>query len=484
MNPLRSVRGRLALALLVVVAGALGIVYVIVVPTTKSSLIDTRVNGLEKNLTNIVADVPPIYLSPEWVRQEVVPLADARVVVFRRLRNGQLSAISDSSPPHGSSRDVRDDRIASQALSGYVVCSKQQEGQCLESGTVTRDGVVYAEAAYPLTQFVVVLLTAPLSPELAAVTSVRDRMLIAGGIATVFALVLGYALATLFARRIGRLDAAAARIADGEFGSPIVDTDPDELGQLARTFERMRVRLASLDRARAEFIANASHELRTPLFSLAGFLELLASEELDAETRTDFMVAIRSQVTRLTKLATDLLDLSKLDAGRLSVAVESIDLAALGELLATEFGPRVTTSGHELDLNGADAAIALGDEERVLQIGRILIENAIVHTPPGTHIHVAAAADARFARLSVSDDGPGIERDAQGHIFDRFYRLDRSVASGSGLGLAIARELVTLMGGRLELISVPGSTRFTIVLPLDTAGRSAVEERTPLLSKQ
>jgi signal transduction histidine kinase len=309
-------------------------------------------------------------------------------------------------------------------------------------------------------------------------------MLIAGGIATVFALVLGYALATLFARRIGRLDAAAARIADGEFGSPIVDTDPDELGQLARTFERMRVRLASLDRARAEFIANASHELRTPLFSLAGFLELLASEELDAETRTDFMVAIRSQVTRLTKLATDLLDLSKLDAGRLSVAVESIDLTALGELLATEFGPRVTTSGHELDLNGADAAIALGDEERVLQIGRILIENAIVHTPPGTHIHVAAAADARFARLSVSDDGPGIERDAQGHIFDRFYRLDRSVASGSGLGLAIARELVTLMGGRLELISVPGSTRFTIVLPLDTAGRSAVEERTPLLSKQ
>ena len=84
----------------------------------------------------------------------------------------------------------------------------------------------------------------------------------------------------------------------------------------------------------------------------------------------------------------------------------------------------------------------------------------------------------------MSDDGPGIERDAQGHIFDRFYRLDRSVASGSGLGLAIARELATLMGGRLELVSVPGSTRFTLVLPLDSVGRSAVEERTPLLSKQ
>ena len=484
MNPLRSVRGRLALALLVVVAGALGIVYVIVVPTTKSSLIDTRLNGLGKNLQNIVADVPPIYLSPEWVRQEVVPLADARVVVFRRLRNGHLAAISDSSPPHGSSIDVRDDPIASRALSQYLSCGARGESSCLRSGTVTRGGELYAEAAYPLTQFVVVLLTAPLSPELQAVSSVRDKMLIAGGIATVFALVLGYGLATLFARRIRRLDAAAARIADGEFGSPMVDTDPDELGQLARTFERMRVRLAQLDRARAEFIANASHELRTPLFSLAGFLELLASEELDAETRADFMSAIRGQVTRLTKLATDLLDLSKLDAGRLSVATESVDLAQLGELLAGEFGPRVSTSGHTLDVELPEGARALGDEERIVQIGRILIENALVHTPAGTHVHVEVTSDARSARLTVSDDGPGIERDAQEHIFDRFYRLDRSVASGSGLGLAIARELATLMGGRLDLASVPGSTRFTLVLPVDAAERVEPPERTPLLSKQ
>jgi signal transduction histidine kinase len=298
----------------------------------------------------------------------------------------------------------------------------------------------------------------------------------------VFALVLGWGLATLFARRIRRLDTAAARIADGHFETPIVDTDPDELGQLARTFDRMRVRLATLDRARAEFIANASHELRTPLFSLAGFLELLASEELDAETRGDFMTAIRSQVTRLTKLATDLLDLSKLDAGRLTVATESVDLAPLGELIATEFGPRVAASGHTLDVDVPASVPALADEERVLQIGRILVENAIVHTPPGTHIRVGAASDGGAARLVVSDDGPGIEREAQAHVFDRFYRLDRSVASGSGLGLAIARELATLMGGRLELASSPGATRFALVVPADAAERATPHERAPLLS--
>src|SRR4051794_4275466 len=244
MNPLRSVRGRLALALLVVVAGALGIVYFIVVPTTKSSLIDTRVNGLEKNLRNIVSDVPPIYLSPEWVQQEVVPLADSRVVVFQRLRNGHLRPVADSSPPHGSSRDVSDEPLALAALARYSACREEGEWACLDSGTTTRGGQLYAEAAYPLTQFVVVLLTAPLNPELQAVSNVRDRMLIAGAVATVFALVLGYGLATLFARRIGRLDTAAAGIADGEFDTPIVDTDPDELGQLARTLDRMRVQLS------------------------------------------------------------------------------------------------------------------------------------------------------------------------------------------------------------------------------------------------
>ena len=120
----------------------------------------------------------------------------------------------------------------------------------------------------------------------------------------------------------------------------------------------------------------------------------------------------------------------------------------------------------------------------MLQIGRILVENAIVHTPAGTTIRVSATSDERAARLTVSDDGPGIERDAQAHVFDRFYRLDRSVASGSGLGLAIARELATLMGGRLELVSAPGSTRFTLVLPADAAERVQPPERAPLLSKQ
>src|SRR5947209_5368187 len=120
----------------------------------------------------------------------------------------------------------------------------------------------------------------------------------------------------------------------------------------AASVERMRQRLAQLEHARREFIANASHELRTPLFSLGGFLELMADEDLDPKTQAEFMATMREQVARLTKLATGLLDLSRLDAGRLTVAHEPVDLAALAEILAEEFHAVARSRGHEESVDG------------------------------------------------------------------------------------------------------------------------------------
>jgi signal transduction histidine kinase len=235
----------------------------------------------------------------------------------------------------------------------------------------------------------------------------------------------------------------------------------------------MRLQLASLDRARRDFIANASHELRTPLFSLGGFLELLAGEELDARTRAEFLTETREQVSRLQKLATDLLDLTRLDAGRLAVASESFDLASVGELLETEFSPRASSTRHVLQLQATTPAPALGDEERVLQVGRILVENALLHTPRGATVSLVVESDNEHARLSVVDDGPGIPAGEREHVFERFFRLDGTVAAGSGLGLAIARELAELMRGRIELESGNGTTRFTLVLRADLDGSAS-----------
>src|SRR5439155_1753100 len=124
-----------------------------------------------------------------------------------------------------------------------------------------------------------------------------------------------FGAATAFARRIRRLERAAERIAAGDFSEPVVDRGRDELAQLAAGFDRMRLQLAQLDDARRAFIANASHELRTPIFSLGGFLELLRDEDLDEATRREFLGTMAEQVERLSRLATDLLDLSRLDAG-------------------------------------------------------------------------------------------------------------------------------------------------------------------------
>jgi signal transduction histidine kinase len=243
----------------------------------------------------------------------------------------------------------------------------------------------------------------------------------------------------------------------------------------------MRRRLVQLDRARREFIANASHELRTPLFSLGGFLELLDDEDLDQETRDEFLATMRDQVKRLSKLATELLDLSRLDAGHIDLEREPVSLAGTARLVADEFGAVARQSQHELSVEADEDAVAVGDEQRVVQILRNLVENAFVHTPPGTRVVVRAERARGGVMLSVEDDGPGVPGEQLGHVFERFYRGDGSRASGSGLGLAIAHELALAMDGTLETESRPGRTIFSLTLPAaDLAARtdaSRVESR-------
>jgi signal transduction histidine kinase len=459
MSPFRSVRVRLAFALLLVVAGVLAIVYLIVVPSYKNSLENNELNTLQKQLlTRAVPTFPAAPFLKQQYASTLSPELNARVVVFNlaNIKPSLLLVVADSDV-EGDSSDVESDPVAFNAI----------RLQTVARGTVTRNGQEYAEVAYPLASSVV-LLSAPLHDQLQVVSVVRTRVVVAGVLATAFAMLLGYAGASMFARRIRRLEVAAERIAAGDFEEPVIDHRTDELGQLARTFERMRLRLASLDRARGEFIANASHELRTPLFSLGGFLELMDDPELDDATREEFLAQMREQVDRLTKLATDLLDLSRLDAGRLSVVSEPIELAELADEVAAEFRGRA--GDHILEV-AAEPVGARGDAERVLQIGRILVENALVHTPPGTTVRVSTAIDGGRATLTVANDGPEIPREVQQQIFERFYRLDGTRASGSGLGLAIARELAEVMGGRIELDSQNGWTLFTLVLSADTPAR-------------
>jgi two-component system, OmpR family, sensor kinase len=292
----------------------------------------------------------------------------------------------------------------------------------------------------------------------------KHEVLVGGLIALFLALAIGFYFAQLVAIRVRRLQDAARKVADGDFETRIPVDSAGQLGQLARTFNEMQRRLAELDNARKQFIANASHELRTPIFSLGGFVELLEDEDPSPEERAEFVRTMRQQIDRLTKLTTDLLDLSQLDAGEFVMESQSVDLGQLAREVVREFGPRADRHGSRLELRTPDRpAVAVADPDRVRQIVRILLDNAIAHTPEGTKVTVTTYSANRRAALTVSDEGPGIPQRVQGRIFERFYTADS--AGGSGLGLAIARELAQRMDGRIAISSSKRFTAFTLDLP-------------------
>ncbi|MEA2307355.1 MAG: two-component system, OmpR family, sensor kinase [Solirubrobacteraceae bacterium] len=343
----------------------------------------------------------------------------------------------------------------------------------IQRGTEAGDDGRVGEVALPLffrrpdgrraVSYVVVYSTS-LRDVAASVTVVRRRLLLAGLVALVIAFSSGLLGARALSSRVRTLEEAAKRVAGGDFTARFPLGRADELGQLSRTLDGMRLQLAELDSARKRFIATASHELRTPIFSLGGFVELLQDEELDADTRDRFLSQIREQVARLGKLATDLLDLSRLEAGSLELRSEATDLSALAGDVAGEFEPALQQHDSRLELRvPASPVQADCDPERVAQVMRILIDNALTHTPPGTDMVVSAQRRDSRVRLGVGDFGPGIHRTMLPHIFEPFITSDD--AQGSGLGLAIAHELAERMDGELIVESQPGRTTFTLELP-------------------
>jgi signal transduction histidine kinase len=458
----RSLRLRLILVLAAVVATAMGVVFLYVVPTLRDNLIAGRLKRLEqvshteqerdRTLRGEIAHLSGTGVLPPSTHKTVRRIrriANAQVVVFQRSGGEVLNA-----RVNGLAGVTRTDPIVLQAArTGFA--SGHRGGALVVAFRVGDVGLV------------------ALSQQVGDVNETADlverRILIAAALALLVAMLVGWASAHAVTRRLSHLEQGARRIALGEFDRPIGDQSPDELGQLGRAFDLMQTRLDRADRVRKEFVANASHELRTPLFSLSGFMELLDDEDLDDETRAAFLQQMREQVNRLTKLATDLLDLSRLDADAVAVEHEPIDMAAAARGLVREFRGLAVGHGSRISLVKPDADLphAIGDELRVQQVGRALLDNAIRHNPSGTQVRVAVTAVNGSVRLDVADNGPEIDDQTARHLFERFYRGEATSAAGSGLGLAIARELAERMDGRLELLSEDGETRFTFSLPAE-----------------
>ena len=365
---------------------------------------------------------------------------------------------------------LADSRAEATAIQGrYLTADAAISDGHVASGVEHVAGIRVGTSAVPIDlggqiRWVEVLST-PLAEVNDDVALVRRQILIAGLIALVAASLIGFWASGAVSRRLRRMREAAEAVAEGHFDQPIPIDSSDELGQLARSFNDMQRRLARLDSSRKEFIANASHELRTPIFSLGGFVELLETENPTAAERRAFIAEMRAQIERLQKLTIDLLDLSRLDADVMEIRREQVDLKEAARQVANEFRPAAKAHGSTLQVRGRGQVVALADLNRVSQIIRILIDNALSHTPQGTNVTVTAVRGDEYAELIVGDDAKkGIDPRAIDKVFDRFYTSD--TATGSGLGLAIADELALRMNGRLDVVSRRGFTAFTLGLPL------------------
>jgi signal transduction histidine kinase len=229
---------------------------------------------------------------------------------------------------------------------------------------------------------------------------------------------------------------------------------------------------ARLERARRDLIANASHEFKTPLFSLAGSLELIDEGDLSPEEQSEFLGVMRQQVDRLRNMAVSMLDLSRVEAGSFELNPEDVDLALLGQSVLDEFQAQAQSKQVALSFEGDDGPTAWCDEQRLVQVLRALIDNAIKYSPPGSSVRLMSTLEDKEAVVVVADDGPGISRSELPHVFERFHRgrEERATTAGAGLGLSIARELTEMMGGSITAESpADGGARFTVRLPR-TAG--------------
>jgi two-component system, OmpR family, sensor kinase len=461
----RSLRDKLTLLFFGVTAAAFGLLYLLVVPELESNLRDQKFEELARVAEGTQGRFDRLTLAPNITSPElngsverIAIAVDARITLFGIQQSlgrgpGGFYVISDSREERDypdNPRLLRDAVRAGDLAFGDTTFRGEQLGQVAQ--TLTFEGEPSR----------VVVYSRPFQDVNDTVAFVRSRMLIGGAIALLLALVGGAVVAQTLARRVRRLEVAAEDVAAGHYVEPLTDQSEDELGELTRAFNAMQEQLRRVDVARREFVATASHELRTPIFSLGGFVELLRDEDLDEAERRDFLDEIAQQVERLQKLAVDLLDLSRLDSGSLALDIDTVDLAEVAALVAGEFRPAMTEHQTDLQLQLPKNGVAARcDRERVVQIVRILLDNALRHTPPGTTVRVSAGCDSAGAAITVADEGPGLPDDKP--VFDRF--VTGGASQGAGLGLAIARELAGRMGGSLRASSNGDGAAFTLELP-------------------
>ncbi|MCX6025231.1 MAG: ATP-binding protein [Chloroflexi bacterium] len=316
--------------------------------------------------------------------------------------------------------------------------------------------------------------------EAAFVNRINTALALAAVGAVLLSLVVGAALARAISRPIQELTAATGAVAEGNLSQKVEVRSHDELGQLAASFNLMSEKLARVQNLRRQMTADIAHELRTPLSVVLGYAD--AVEEGTLPPTPETMAVIRDEALHLERLIDDLLTLSHADAGELRFTPRPARPLVLLEEAARAFQPQASQKDIRLIVEPADDVTQVWlDPDRMGQVLRNLLSNALRHTPAHGEVRLSAARSGETLEMRVSDNGPGIAPEDLPHVFERFYRADRSRAresGGSGLGLAIARSIVASHGGTIAAESTLGQGT-TIVIRLPLGGAATHGESSP-----
>ena len=302
-----------------------------------------------------------------------------------------------------------------------------------------------------------------------SLNAVNRQLGVIFAIITVAALVMALILSQVLTRPITSLSRTMAQMGKGDFSVRAPVRGSGELRELAENYNAMAAQLEHLDQTRNQFVSNASHELKTPLATMKIMLEtMIYQPEMPAELRQEFMDDMNHEIDRLTGIITDLLTLTRLDSGG-ELRREPVDMSELTNQTIRSLETQAKQKNQTIESAIQPGLMMNGDRSKLNQVIYNLIDNAMKYTPEGGAISVTLEEDGNDLLWQVTDNGIGIPKEDQEHIFERFYRVDKARSrntGGTGLGLSIVKQMVQIHGGSIRVESEVGKgSTFLVTLP-------------------
>ena len=452
-----SLRSRLWLSYAFVITIALGIVAIVLfVFLIRNPLLSRQTQERLRTAQSLITSNPRDFIDNPDSLERLTRTYEVRVLVF----NSARELVFDSNPNDPGLPFPRRNLLG-------------------RNSQVTMDASgnpwLYTSSRMQNGRLLVVAAPRPRVPLLNIFTDELLLPILEGGlIALLLSLVLAFALSRWVADPLQQVVVAARNYPKGsEEMKPVSPRGPREVQDLTRAFNSMVKRVNSTQRSQRDFVANVSHELKTPLTSVQGFAQAILDETADTpEARKQAAQIIYNEAGRMHRMALDLLDLARFEAGTADLKMSSVDMGPLLRGIIEKFALQAQKAGVHLQMDvPSDLPLLIGDGDRLAQVFTNLVDNALKYTPTKGHVTLSAANVGNEMELSITDTGEGVPDEALPHLFDRFYQVDPSRAGGekhgAGLGLAIVQEITQAHGGRISVRSQAGhGTTFVIHLPL------------------